>query len=227
MTNCAATDQGLRFANVERERLRSAVPGSESWEGTAAIQEPRDFTADIILIVDLGTILWKTWERRGYWLIDAVLSSYVVSLLWDISGHMSFRRKGVLLERKGNYHKERIIIGGVSLRELCCQRPCDPPDLFFDLHPDGLSHFRYTFLYRRRSGYLWALSFPTGDLMTELTRTSTIEKSIIFGIGKLRHEGIVPSKPFKKGWCMGCRRQLDHSKVIEKSINWFSQVSHT
>jgi hypothetical protein len=36
----------------------------------------------------------------------------------------------------------------------------------------------YAFLYRRRSGNFNALSLPTGHLMAETTRTSTIEKSI-------------------------------------------------
>jgi hypothetical protein len=34
--NCVATDQGLRFANVETGHSRSEVPGSDSWEGTVA-----------------------------------------------------------------------------------------------------------------------------------------------------------------------------------------------
>jgi hypothetical protein len=44
------------------------------------------------------------------------------------------------------------------------------------IRPFGISN--YIFPYRRRSGYLSALSFPTDHLMAEITRTSTIEKSI-------------------------------------------------
>jgi hypothetical protein len=36
----------------------------------------------------------------------------------------------------------------------------------------------YTFLYRRRSGYFYILSSLAGRLTPEMTRTSTIEKSI-------------------------------------------------
>jgi hypothetical protein len=45
----------------------------------------------------------------------------------------------------------------------------------FSCHED--KHL-YTFLYRRRSGYFYVLSSLAGRLTTEMTRTSTIEKSI-------------------------------------------------
>jgi hypothetical protein len=37
---------------------------------------------------------------------------------------------------------------------------------------------KYTFLYRRRSGYFYVLSSLAGRLTPEMTRTSTIEKGI-------------------------------------------------
>jgi hypothetical protein len=47
-----------------------------------------------------------------------------------------------------------------------------------------MDSFFYTFLYRRRSGYFYLLSSLAGRLTPEMTRTSTIEKSIVFSTHK-------------------------------------------
>jgi hypothetical protein len=59
---------------------------------------------------------------------------------------------------------------------------------------DRIIGLSYTFLYRRRSGYFYVLSSLAGRLTPEMTRTSTIKKSVVYTM-RGKRAARFPAKP--------------------------------